>query len=67
MIPNEEKEDWVCVTVKKLLVLLTWITSKNNKDFYFLNCLHSFRTNNKLKPHETIRRNRDFCRIIFPT
>ena len=67
MIPNEEKEDWDCDAVKKLLALLTWITSKNNKGFYFLNCFHSFRTNNKFKPHETIRRNRDFCRIIFPT
>ena len=35
--------------VKKLPTLLSGITSKNYSYFYFLNCLHSFRTTNKLE------------------
>ena len=37
-------EGWHCLTVKKLSALLRGIISKNNGDFYCLNCLHSFRT-----------------------
>ena len=50
MIPNEEK--WHYLAVKKLSALLRGITSKNNGDFYCLNCLHSFRTKNKLQSHK---------------
>ena len=40
MIPNEEKEGWHYLAVKKLFALLQRITSKNKGDFYCLNCLH---------------------------
>ena len=50
MIPNGEK--WHYLAVKKLSALLRTITSKNNGDFYYLNCLHSFRTKNKLDSHK---------------
>ena len=49
MIPNEEKEGWYYLAVKKLSALLHRITSKNKGDFYCLDCLHSFRTENKLE------------------
>ena len=52
MILNEEKEGWHYLAVKKLSTLLRGITPKHCKDFYCLNCLHSFRTENKLKSHE---------------
>ena len=53
MITNEEKEGlWHYIAVKKLSTLLRGITSKHHGDFYCLNCLHSFRTENKLKSHE---------------
>ena len=42
MISNGEK--WHYLAVKKLSALLRGITSKNNGNFYCLNCLHSFRT-----------------------
>ena len=46
--------------------LLNGITSKHQDDFYCLNCLHSFATENKLKSHEKIlKRNifvEHFCR-----
>ena len=51
MIPNVERKGWHYLAVKKLFVLLYGITSKHKGDFYCLNCLHSFRTKNKLKSH----------------
>ena len=66
MIPNEENEAWHYVAVKKLSALLRRITSKNNGDFYCLNCLHSLRTENKLKYHEKVYKNNDFCGIALP-
>ena len=39
---------------KKLSALLHGIISKHKGDFYCLNCLHSFRTENKLKYHEKV-------------
>ena len=37
---------------KKLSTLLRGITSKHHGNFYYLNCLHFFRTGNKLAFHE---------------
>ena len=50
--PNEEKEGWHYLVVKKLSTLLRGITSKHQGDFNCLNCLHSYRTENKLQSHE---------------
>ena len=50
MISNGKR--WQYLAVKKLSALLRGITSKTNSDFYCLNCLHSFGTNNKLKSHK---------------
>ena len=58
MIPNGE--EWHYLAVKKLLAL----TSKENGDFYCLNCLHSFRTKSKLESHKKISENKDFRNII---
>ena len=52
---------------KKLPTLLKGITLKHHGDFYCLNCLHSFRTENKLKSHEKICKNKDFCGIAMPS
>ena len=65
MIPNEEIEVWHYIAVKKLSTLLRGITSKHHGDFYPLNCLHSFRTENKLKSHEKVCKNKDFCGIVM--
>ena len=40
------------LTVRKLSALLHGITSKHESNFYCLNCLYSFRTENKVKSHE---------------
>ena len=46
--------------------LLISVTSKHKGEFYCLNCLHSFRTENKFKSHEKVCKNKDFCGIILP-
>ena len=50
MITDGEK--WHYLTVKNLLGLLKGITSTQEKDFYCLNCFHSYRTKNKLDSHK---------------
>ena len=66
MIPNEEKTGWYYLAVKRLSALLHIKTSKNKGGFHFLNCFHSFRTKNKLKPHEKVCKDKDFRRIVMP-
>ena len=66
MIPNEEKEGWHYLAVKKLPKLLRGITSKHG-DFYCLNYLHSFRTKNKCKSNEKVCKNKDFCATVIPS
>ena len=50
MITDGKK--WYYIAVRSLPALLRGITSSNNKDFYCLNCFHSYRTHNNLKKHE---------------
>ena len=50
MITDGEK--WHYLVVKNLSGLLKGITSTHEKDFYYLNCFHSYRTKNKLESHE---------------
>ena len=60
MIPNEKKEGWHYLAVKKLSTLLRGMASKHHGDFYYLNCLHCFRTENKLQSHEKVCKDKDF-------
>ena len=32
-----------------------------------MNCLHSFRTKNKLESCKKVRQNKDFCNVIMPS
>ena len=65
MISIEEKEGCHYLSVKKLPTLLRGVTSKHNGDFYCLKCFHSFRTENELKSHEKVCKNKDFCGIAM--
>ena len=51
---------------KNISGLLRGITSNHNGDFYCLNCLHSYRTKSKIKKHEKICKNHDFCHLKMP-
>ena len=57
---------WYFLAVKSLSALLGRITYTNNEDFYCLNCLHSFRTEIKLKKHEDVCKDHDYCYIEIP-
>ena len=63
MIRNEEKEWQHYLAVKRLSPLLYRKTSKHHDDFYCLYCLHSFRTEHKLKSSDKVCKNEDFCEI----
>ena len=63
MISNGE--GWHYLTVKNLSALLIGIRSKGNGEFYSLNCLHSFRTKNKLESHKRVCENKNFSNIIM--
>ena len=43
------------------------ITLKHKGAFYFLNCLHSFRIENKLKSHEKVCKNKYFWVTVTPS
>ena len=62
MITDDGKR-WHYLAAKSLSVLLKGISSSNNGDFYCLNCFHSYRTHNKLKKHERVCNNHDYCRL----
>ena len=67
MIPNQEKEDWHYLAVKNLSALLHGVTSKHKGDFHSLNCLNSFRTENKLTSFEKVCKNKDFYGMVMPS
>ena len=67
MIPNEEEEGWHYLAVKRISALLHGITSKHKGNFYCLNCLHSFRTENKNKSLEKVCKNKNFFGIVMPS
>ena len=66
LMVTDDGERWHYLAVRSLPALLTGISSSNNGDFYCLNCFHSYRTLNKLKKHERVCNNHDYCRIDMP-
>ena len=62
----DDGERWHYLAVRSLSALLRGISSSNNGDFYCLNCFHSHRTLNKLKRHERVCNNHDYCHVDMP-
>ena len=58
--------NWHYLAVKSISRLLRGITSNHVGDFYCLNCFHSYTTEKKLKKHEKIYKNHDFCHVKMP-
>ena len=63
---TDKNNRWHYLAVKSLPALFRGTTSSHNGDFYCLNCFHSYRTLNKLKKHERVCNNYDYCRIDMP-
>ena len=41
--------------------------SKHHGEFYYLNRLNSFATENKCKSHKKICENKDLCNVVIPS
>ena len=52
---------------KKAIYIIQRNNIKRHDDFYWLNCLNSFRTENKLKFNEKVCENKDFYGIVMPS
>ena len=55
--------NWHYLVVKSISGLLRRITSNHNGDFYCLNCFHPYTTEKKLRKHERICNDHDFCHL----
>ena len=53
--------------MKSISALFRGTTSNNHGDFYCLNCLHSYRTKEKLKKHEKVCNNHDYYYVKMPS
>ena len=60
-----KKKRWQYLAVKKQSTLLRGVISRHHGDFYCLNCLHSFRTENKLKSYVKACKNKVFFAIVM--
>ena len=63
---TDDGNKWHYLAVKNLSELLRGITSNHHGDFYCLNCFNSYRTYNKLKKHERVCDDIDYCRVEMP-
>ena len=54
MITDGKKKHYLAI--KKLSALVRGITSNHDGDFYYLNCLHSFKTECRLRKDENVCR-----------
>ena len=65
MITNDDNRRHY-LAVKSLPALFRETTSNHHGDFYCLNCFHSYKTHNKLKKHERVCNNHNYCRVDMP-
>ena len=65
MITNDGERQYY-VAVRSLSALLKGIWSSNNGGFYCLSCFYSYRTLNKLKKHERLCNDHDYCHVDMP-
>ena len=64
MITDGKK--WHYLGVKRVSALLRGIISNHNGNIYCLNCFHLYNTKNKLKKHERVRNEHDYCYVEMP-
>ena len=59
-------KEWHYLAVKSLSALLRGIASNHKEGFCCLNCFHSYRAKNKLKKHERVCNDHDYCYVEMP-
>ena len=63
---TDKNNRWHYLAVKSLPALFRGTTSNRHGVFYCLTWFHSYVTLNKLKKHERVSNNHDYCRIDMP-
>ena len=63
---NIDGKKWHYLAVRSLSALFRGISSNYNRDFDCLNCCHSCRTLNRVKEHEKLCNNHDYCHVEMP-
>ena len=63
---TDDGNRWHYLALKSLPALFREITSNHHEHFYCLNCFHSYTTHNKLKKHERVCNNHDYCCVDMP-
>ena len=58
--------NWQYLAIKSTSGLLRGVTSNHNGDYYCLNCFRSYTTEKKLRKHEKVCENHDFCHLKMP-
>ena len=58
--------NWHYLAIESISGLLRGVTSKLNGDFFCLNCFQSYTTEKKLRKHEKVCENHDFCNLKMP-
>ena len=65
-LPTFDGEKCLNLAVKSLSALLRGMTSNHNRDFYCLNCFHSYSTKHGLEKHERVCNDHDYCHVKMP-
>ena len=58
--------NWHYLAIKSISGLLRGVTSNHNGGIYCLNCLQSYTTEKKLRKHEKLCENHNFCHLKMP-
>ena len=66
LMAADADNNWHYLAVKRIPGLLRGITSRHNGNFYCLNCFHLYTNENKLRKHEKICNDHDFCFLKMP-
>lgn len=66
LMVTDNNNNWHYIAVKSISRLLKGISSNSNCNNYCLNCLHAYRTENKLIRHERICNDNTYCNPLMP-
>ena len=63
---TDDDENCHYLALKSIFRLLKGTTSNHIGDFYCLNCFHSYRTKERIKKHEKVCKDHDYCYVEMP-